>query len=157
MGAVANAQDGSHQTCPVCEGSGETEPKVNRSPYDFIFPRQVIAAALGQVSIGIQSPAAFDFEWWDTVAVYTSNATGASDVKLEVGSETLMNTNAPGGANVNGVDIRNWAGTAQLPYSRRYPWLLPKSTQLLLTLTDTTNAVNNTIQVVLRGFALHAA
>ena len=92
MGAVPNTQTGSQQTCPVCEGSGETEPKVKRDPYDFIFPRQVIAAALGQVAVGIQTPAQFDFEWWDTVAVYS----GTCDVKLEVGADTLMNTNAPG-------------------------------------------------------------
>jgi len=153
MGAVPNTQNGAQQTCPVCEGSGETEPKVKRDPYDFIFPRQVILLANGQNAVGIQTPAQFDFEWWDTVAVYT----GTCDVKLEVGADTLMNTNAPGGANVNGLDIRNWAGTAQLPYSRRYPWILPKATQLLLTLTDTSGNVNNTIQVVLRGFQLKAA
>ncbi len=124
------------------------EPQYDRVPYDFKFPRQVIAAN-GQVSVPIQTPASFDFEWWDTVGIYT----GSADVKLEVGSDTLMNTNAPGGSNFNGIDIRNWVGSAQLPYSRRYPWVLPRATQCLLTITDTSGA-QNTVEIVLRGFML---
>jgi hypothetical protein len=151
MGAVPNAQSGSSETCPVCEGSGETEPKVRRWPYDFVVPRQVIGAGL-QVSVGIQTPAQFDLEWWDTVAVYT----GPLDVVLEVNSDTLMNRNAPGSGNINGIDIRLWAGTAQLPYSRRFPWILPKQTQLLFTLTDTSGA-QNTVQIALKGFQLKSA
>lgn len=124
------------------------EPQYDRIPYDFKFPRQVIAANK-QSAVAIQTPANFDFEWWDTVAIYTASA----DVKVEVGSSNLMNTNAPGGANVNGIDIRNWAGTAQLPYARRYPWVLPRATQCLLTITDTSGA-QNTVEIVLRGFQL---
>lgn len=147
-GALANAHSGSPEACPRCGGEGELEKKFNRVPYWFVFPRTTIALANGTAQVSIQTPKDFDFEWWDIV----SNSTGAYDVKLEINAATLMNAGQSG--NASGIANVNWAGTAQLPSSRRLPYILPKGTQVVLYFTDTSGAINNAIQVSFNGFLL---
>jgi len=121
--------------------------KYNRRPYDFAFPSTVVAAS-STASPSIQLPGDYDFEWWDTVASRTSPALL---VLLEINDIRFMNSLQPG--NANGIPIDNWAGTAQLPYARRFPARLTKRDQATVYLLDQSGAPN-TVSIVLRGFQL---
>jgi hypothetical protein len=148
QGVVHNAKTGEPLACPRCDGDGEVQKKFHRRLYDFIFPRTKILANAVRQAISIQVPKDHDFEWWDTVANYTD---ARLQISLEINAVTFMNTNTPG--NTNGIDIANWAGTAQLPYARRFPFVLSKGDQAVLYCTDYSTA-DNTVQVVFRGFQL---
>ncbi len=146
-GIVPSFRDGSPAACPVCEGQGEVPMKYNRRPYDFAFPSTVVPGS-GSAAPSIQLPGDYDFEWWDTVATYTS---AALLVLLEINDIRFMNSLQPG--NSNGIPIANWAGTAQLPYARRFPARLVKRDQATVYLLDQSGQ-NNTVSIVLRGFQL---
>jgi len=147
-GAVANLKDGSQQVCPVCDGSGQVNPKYKRTWYDLVFPKTTVAASAVRTPISFQIPSDYDIEIWDIVATRTSDELL---VILQVNSQVMMNTVTPG--NENGVYIDNWAGTAQLPASRRFPFYLPKNSLMSLFATDLSGSPN-TLQVSLRGFQL---
>ena len=147
-GVVHNPKSGDTISCPRCDGEGEVQKKFHRRLYDFIFPRTVVTANAVRQAVSVQVPKDYDFEWWDTVADRTSPLL---QVSLEINAVTFMNTNTPG--NTNGIDIDNWAGTAQLPYARRFPFVLSEGDQAVLYLTDLSGS-NNTTQVVFRGFQL---
>jgi hypothetical protein len=146
-GVVPHFRDGSPATCPVCEGHGQVPMKYNRRPYDFAFPTQTITGN-GTATPSIQLPGDYDFEWWDTVATYTSSSLL---VLLEINDIRFMNSLQPG--NQNGIPIANWAGTAQLPYSRRFPSRLVKRDTATLYMLDQSGQTNY-VSVVLRGFQL---
>jgi hypothetical protein len=148
QGVVTNVKTGDHLQCPRCDGDGEIQKKFHRRLYDFIFPRTIIIASTIRQAISVQVPKDYDFEWWDTVADYTS---ALLQLSMEINAVSFMNTNVPG--NTNGIDIANWAGTAQLPYARRFPFVLSKGDQAVLYCTDL-SGFNNTVQVVFRGFQL---
>jgi len=147
-GAVQNVKDGSHALCPVCDGDGQVAQRFSRQPYDFVMPKTAITASAVRQAIPVKITTDYDIEWWDTVATYTNSAL---QVIMEVDSKSYMNTVTPG--NTNGIDILNWAGTAQLPYARRFPWILNRGAQVVIYATDLSGATN-TLQVVFRGFQL---
>jgi hypothetical protein len=123
------------------------QKKYQRRPYDVMFPDTVVAAS-GQASQSIKIVSDYDFEWWDTVFTATSSN---AKVRMEVNSVSFMNSVTPG--NQNGVQLANWGGTAQLPYARRFPWVLHQGDQATLYFTDLSGN-QNTIETVLRGFQL---
>jgi hypothetical protein len=141
-------QNGSASLCPVCDGEGQVAQKFNRSPYDFVMPKTAITANIVRQAIAVKITTDYDIEWWDTVADYTSPLL---QIIMELDSRSFMNTVTPG--NTNGIDIVNWAGTAQLPYARRFPFVLTRGSQLVLYVTELSGSTN-TLQVVFRGFQL---
>ena len=151
---VPNFKDGSAQACPVCDGEGQVPVKYNRRPYDFAFPSVAVpTAAPSSASVSIQLPGDYDFEWWDTVAQVTPAAEAPGLlVLLEINDVRFMNSLQPG--NQNGIPINNWAGTAQLPYSRRFPSRLVKRDQATLYLLNNSGTNITALSVVLRGFQL---
>ena len=144
---VPHFHTGNPVGCPVCDATGVVPMKYNRRPYDFAFPLQTIAGN-AQANPSIQLPGDYDFEWWDTVATYTS---ASLLVLLEINDIRFMNSLQPG--NGNGIPIANWAGTAQLPYSRRFPSRLVKRDQATVYLTDQSGQTN-IVSIVLKGFQL---
>jgi hypothetical protein len=144
---VHNVKDGTLQRCPLCDGDGEVPKKYNRRPYDFSFPACIVPKN-GQNSVSIQAPGDFDFEWWDNVAVATSSSVY---VLLEINDVRFMNSLQPG--NGNGIPLDNWAGTAQLPYSRRFPFVISARDQATLYFTDF-SGFTNTVTVTLKGHQL---
>jgi hypothetical protein len=129
--------------------------KYNRRPYDFAFPSQAVphTAPGNTASPSIQLPGDYDFEWWDTVAqvLPAASATGLL-VLLEINDVRFMNSLQPG--NQNGIPILNWAGTAELPYSRRFPSRLVKRDQATVYMVNQSAADITAVSIVLRGFQL---
>lgn len=152
---VPHFRDGSPVTCPVCGGDGVVPMKYNRRPYDFAFPPKAIAhtAPGNTLPISIQLPGDYDFEWWDTVAqvLPTASATGVL-VLLEINDVRFMNSLQPG--NQNGIPLLNWAGTAQLPYSRRFPSRLVKRDQATVYVVNQSADDITSLSIVLKGFQL---
>ncbi len=153
-GIVPHFRDGSPQTCPVCSGDGAVPMKYNRRPYDFAFPTQAIThTAPNTASISIQLPGDYDFEWWDTVGqVLPAAAAPGLLVLLEINDVRFMNSLQPG--NQNGIPILNWAGTAELPYSRRFPSRLVRRDQATVYLLNQSADDITGVSIVLRGFQL---
>jgi hypothetical protein len=146
-GALNNA-NGQAQMCPVCEGEGKVSQRFKRTWYDLVFPKTVVVGNAVQQVLSFIIPSDYDIEIWDIVATYTDPRL---QIILQVNSLVMMNTVTPG--NSNGVDILNWAGTAQLPASRRFPFYFPKHSLVALKATDLSGS-DNTLQVSLRGFQL---
>lgn len=140
---------GKPYTCPVCEGSGKTEPQYLRLPFWYVINPatigQVYVAASTAVTGALQIEPRADFEAVWLVATATSM------------SFTCEFTDASGRTWQNlPVNGANQWGTAQLPFALIVPVVLPMRTALNWKVTDT-SASNNTIQLVLIGYELYPA
>lgn len=137
---------GKGQVCPVCEGTGKTEPQYLRLPFWYIINPatvgQVYVAASTAVTGALQIEPRADFEWvWlaaTSTSTFTSEFTDASGRTYQ---------NLP----VN--NLNQW-GTAQLPFALIVPVVLPMRTALNYKITDTSTQ-NNTIQLALIGYELY--
>lgn len=130
------------QGCPVCGGSGQTQSNPIRVPFDVVFPNVVLTALQQNVSGQQQLDADADFE----VIEIVSSQTGIYSI-------TLKDTSTGRSFSNNPVNSENFAGTAQLPHVLVEPYVFPRSTTILGSFNDRSNA-GNTVQLVIRGYKL---
>jgi hypothetical protein len=119
-----------------------------RIPFDYVI-NAVVPANSGQpggpgglnVSLQIQQDA--DFEWVFTVGTRTSPL---ADVDIKDGATGRSLNSAP-------VNVDNFFGTAQLPFPLVEPYIIARSTAINFVFRES-SGVQNTIQLVLRGYKL---
>jgi hypothetical protein len=127
-----------------------TSDNFERMFYTYVLNRVVPASATQDPNIlTILSDA--DFEWWWLTASRTSNL--LSVLMEELGTGRNFISSAYG--NPNGIQIDNWAGTAQNngEFPLAVPYLMPATRSYSFKFTDT-SAAPNTVQVCLNGYKL---
>ena len=125
--------------CPVCGGSGMTEPPYHEAPYFYVVNRVLTASQ--RITDVLRIDARADFKWvW---AMATQTGTFRTRIKDSSGRNY---DNAP-------VNNANQWGTAQLPLAFIVPVRLLAQSSLEFELEDTSVA-GNTVQLVLAGYEL---
>lgn len=142
-GSLNNKITAQSVTCPTCGGTGNVSSSgLGDLVFDYIFnPPQLTALEQGvQAIVNIAN----DFDFLVTEIKY--NSTGIFSVQLQ---DQLRNTNLSSAA-ING---ENFGGTAQLPRVLFRPWKLLRTSVVIATFNDRSNA-DNTIQLALGGYKL---
>jgi len=127
-----------------------------RQFFEYVLDVTVLANAVQQqASLQILSDA--DFEWWWTKATRTDSRIKVL-MEESASSRKFIATTAAvtsGAATFNGINIDNWAGTAQggAAWPLAVPCLMPASRSYLFLFSDTSGAPN-AVEVVLSGFKL---
>lgn len=139
--------NGKATPCPSCGGSGKANVVVQFFVYAF---KLVLAAnALGVGKIHIDADA--DFKWYATVHTKTGDCSVLVQEPAKGGRSWMSLSTQTGVSPSAGIDINNWAGTAQLPAYLFIPYLLAKQTDLLFNITDLSGAPN-TVEIDLWGY-----
>lgn len=128
---------------------------VLRVPDAYVL--NAVLTALQQVTFTIQIQQKADFEWLNRIA----SSTGSFRVRIQDGAtgrdlitfnpQISGSTLAP-----NTVANANYFGSAQLPNPLLQPYTFARSSSIVVTLIDTSNA-GNTIEIVFDGFSLYPA
>lgn len=159
-------------------GASPTPPKITQATQlhqstqqptddgmDDQFERQFFEYVLDIAVVGnaIQSPLQFqvlsdaDFELWWLLASRTSNLLKILWNETATGRAFIGSTAASvaGAATFNGINIDNFAGTAQATaaFPLAVPYILPANRSYTFLLTDTSGVTNN-VELVLSGFKL---
>jgi hypothetical protein len=127
-----------------------------RQFFEYVLDVAVVASAVQQqASLQILSDA--DFEWWWTKTSRTSALLKVLMQEAASGRNFIATTAAvtSGAPSFNGINIDNWAGTAQAnaAWPLVVPYVMPASRSYLFLLTDTSAQTNN-VEIVLSGFKL---
>lgn len=127
-----------------------------RQYFSYVIDRTVPANQVqdpNQFQIGSDA----DFEWWWVLASRTSNLLKVMMKEAATGRDFIGTTaSATTGANTfNGINIDNWAGTAQATaaWPLAVPYIMPATRVYTLLFTDTSGAPN-AVEVVFSGFKL---
>lgn len=137
-------RNGANQVCPNCGGTGQKQ-QVLRVPYDYVFDTAVLTALQQGLAVPLRFEYDADFEHIWTV----SSQTGIYSVQIKDGSTNRALSNNP----VNG---ENFAGTAALPWPLVEPYVWARSSTVIATFNDRSNAGND-VQLVFRGYKLFPA
>lgn len=132
---------------------------------DDQFERQFFSYVLDYVvpASSVQSPTQLqilsdaDFEWWWLLASRTSNLLKVLMKEQATGRDFIGTTASAtsGPATFNGINIDNWAGTAQATaaFPLAVPYIMPATRVYTLLWTDSSGE-NNTVELVFSGFKL---
>jgi len=147
---VANAQTGSAEACPICQGAGAVRQDVDPWFFDYVFdgivnPTGLAAGSSPALPITKQLATDSAFEWLFIVASFTSALLNVQMLDSSRSSQPL--SDAP-------VNINNWAGTAQQPFPLVFAYYFPPGTSVTLKFLDSSGAAN-TVEVVMRGHKLY--
>jgi len=132
------------------------DDQFERQFFSYVLDRVVPASAFQDPNqLAILSDA--DFEWWWILASRTSNLLKVL-MKENATSRDFIGSTAStiaGTAVFNGINIDNWAGTAQASaaFPLAVPYILPATRTYTFYFTDT-SAAPNTVELVLSGFKL---
>jgi hypothetical protein len=132
---------------------------------DDQFERQFFSYVLDYVvpANAVQSPTQLqilsdaDFEWWWIILSRTSNLLKVLMKEQATGRDFIGTTasTTSGTATFNGINVDNWAGTAQATaaFPLAVPYIMPATRVYTLLWSDTSGA-NNTVELVFSGFKL---
>jgi hypothetical protein len=132
---------------------------------DDQFERQFFSYVLDYAVPGnaVQSPTQLqilsdaDFEWWWVLLSRTSNLLKVMMKEQATGRDFIGTTasSISGPATFNGINVDNWAGTAQATaaFPLAVPYIMPATRVYTLLFTDTSGVTNN-VEVVFSGFKL---
>jgi hypothetical protein len=142
-GAVANAQTGSPQKCPLCLGTTQVSLDLTDQLFWYLIsPAQLTANQQGVLaSVTTDNDADFQWRW------ISSSQTGLYSVELFdsfAGNAPLMT------GPING---ENFAGTAQLPFRMPKPYPIYRTSTIKAKFNDRSGAPN-TIQLCLIGYKI---
>lgn len=134
--------------------SSQDTQDVLRIPDAYILSAVLTALQTLQFTVQIQQKA--DFEWVNRI----SKSTGTFRVQIQDAAtgRNLITNNPPAGSTIpaNSVDSAVYFGSAQLPNPLLQPYVFARSSAILVTLIDTSNA-GNTIEINFDGFDLYPA
>jgi hypothetical protein len=135
--------------CPYCGGQGQV-PAHEGFPVPFFYPFNVTfnpsTVSSGSATKQISNEA--DFQWVSIVGD-TNPVTSLLRVLLEDLSSNFKFSSDP-------IDINNFMGTGQLPFTLVEPYTFGKNTQLRLTVSDNASGLVApvSIQICLHGYLL---
>lgn len=124
-----------------------------RQFFSYVLDRVVPASAV-QDPNNLQILSDADFEWWFVLASRTSNLLKVLMMEQATG-RAFIGTTAGSSAAFNGINIDNFAGTAQASaaFPLAVPYVMPATRVYSILLTDTSGAPN-TVELVFSGFKL---
>src|SRR5579885_2395095 len=127
-----------------------------RQFFNYVLDRVVPANAVQDANqLQILSDAVF--EWWFLLASRTSALLKVLMKEQATGRDFIGTTASAvsGSGTFNGINIDNWAGTAQgaAAFPLAVPYVMPATRVYSILFTDASGA-NNTVQLVFSGFKL---
>jgi hypothetical protein len=132
------------------------DDQFERQYFSYVLDRTVPANAV-QDPNALQILSDADFEWWWTILSRTSNLLKVL-MKEQATGRDFIGTSPQAQASgtvFNGINVDNWAGTAQAnaSFPIAVPYVMPATRVYSLYFTDTSGAPNVT-EVVFSGFKL---
>jgi hypothetical protein len=152
-GKVFNSQSGQTTTCPTCGGTGKVN--VTLADLPFWYPAPVTLTSGQQnlnATITIDNDADFEWRWIIASSILSNGSAGLFSVTLidRFTSRPLMSPGIP----INGENI---AGSAQLPFILPKPYLLRRTSSILLQFNERSvpgGGVTNSVQFNLVGYKI---
>jgi len=129
------------------------DEQFERQFFTYILDRVVPASAV-QDPNQLQILSDADFEWWWLLLTRTDNRLKVL-MKEQATGRDFIGTSAGANAAFNGINVDNWAGTAQgnAAFPLAVPYIMPATRTYSLYFTDA-SAAPNTVQVAFSGFKL---
>lgn len=153
-GRVYNSQTGQQAQCPTCGGTGKVNVQLADLP--FWYPANVTLTP-GQTGVNavitMDNDADFEWRWIIASSILANGNAGLFSITLidRFTSRPLMTPGVP----INGENI---AGSAQLPFILPKPYLLRRTSSILLQFNERSNVggQNNSTQFNLVGYKVQS-
>lgn len=133
-----------------------TDDQFERQFFSYVVDYTVPANSV-QSPTQLQILSDADFEWWWTLASRTSNLLKVMMKEAATGRDFIGTTasSISGPQTFNGINIDNWAGTAQATaaFPLAVPYIMPATRVYTLLFSDTSGNPN-VVEVVFSGFKL---
>jgi hypothetical protein len=133
-----------------------TDDQFERQFFSYVVDYTVPANAV-QSPTQLQILSDADFEWWWVLATRTSNLLKVMMKEAATGRDFIGTTasSISGPQTFNGINIDNWAGTAQATaaFPLAVPYIMPATRVYTLLFSDTSGNPN-VVEVVFSGFKL---